>query len=297
MTETQYFSKYYSEDSTRYEDKDKFRNRVIMYLHDEVQKGSPRTTYTLCRQKLGINIPISTVDPVRHAYRYEVEKTFNQTNISVSDILDFISVVFDSWEQGKKDNETFFKKMQEQFIEKINEIFQEESMCYVLHENGLVRYYPDNEFFSLIKSTLTTLNNPNYSEQLETFNSILDDFYKNRNTESPIQKLHKFVESFSLSIVGSRFNVLNENATEEMIKKIQLLLKKSTEYTSNDISAVLHFKEQLFKWTKMCHKYRHGKGSQGHQNVPEELFNYIFSSGVSLYRMLINLDEKYSLRN
>lgn len=76
------------------------------------------------------------------------------------------------------------------------------NLCaYVLHENGRVRYYPDEEFQKLTKCTLVILNKPKYSSNLDAFNDALDDFYKNPNKESPIRKLFICIETFVLSVI------------------------------------------------------------------------------------------------
>jgi hypothetical protein len=107
--------------------------------------------------------------------------------------------------------------------------------------------------------------------------------------------LHKLVEAFILSIVRKNFKIIDSKVTETLGNIIETKLQNSDEYNSNDIDSVRHYKELIYLWNKMCHKYRHGKMDQTNHNVPPELFNNIVSHGVSIYRFLLNLDEKYEL--
>lgn len=187
-------------------------------------------------------------------------------------------------------NSLSLKEIREKYVNTINNIFSEESMCYVLHDDGCVRYYPDEEFQFLVKSTLSILEKKSYAEHLNQFNNILDEMYKKRGQESPIRSFFTLIESFVLSITKNGYKQLNAVSIDEFFK---IIISKLANYTSNDFEAIDAFKEALKSWVKMCHKYRHGKSAHVHANLPIELFDYIFSSGISNYRFLLNLNEKY----
>lgn len=161
------FSKHYSNDNNRYEDQQKFRDRILKYLEDFVNSTYPVDTSKHCRTEMGIDLDFTL------AGYYCVEDTFLKTQIS--DILDFITVVYDSLFPHLKDSINNEIKL-EAYVKEINRIFKEESMSYCLHDNGRVRYYPDEEFQKSIKSTLLLLNKPKYIDNLTTFSLVLPGF-------------------------------------------------------------------------------------------------------------------------
>lgn len=88
MDDKKLFSQYYSKDTTRYEDKEKFRNRVSMYLEDFVNVNFPENIRLKCRSKMGLDIEkILTLD-FKKEYRYAVENLFYKRPVGV--ILDFM---------------------------------------------------------------------------------------------------------------------------------------------------------------------------------------------------------------
>lgn len=169
MNDKKLFSKFYSTEVTRNEDKSKFRNRVLKYLEDHVRGGSPASINLLCRSEMGVDIKVVKGDRHAHDVKYYIEDTFG--NLDISEILDFITIVYDA-EQEYLPDSTFPKDRLDKFVKNINRIFQEESMCYVLNENGRVRYYPDEEFHQLVKSTLIILNKSKYADNLRAFNEV-----------------------------------------------------------------------------------------------------------------------------
>ncbi|HHT9910526.1 TPA: hypothetical protein ACT9LC_001692 [Legionella pneumophila] len=293
MSDEALFSQYYYPETTRYEDKDNFRNRLLMYLEDFVNSGWPGDTYRLCRYQLGITIEKSTGIDLRS--RLEVEKTFNKQEVQVSQILDFISVVYDSLLPHANDSVSSKPRLVE-LVEKVNKIFKEESMCYILNDNGRVRYYPDEEFHKLVRSTLSILNKPKYKLNLDSFNDVLEKLYQNHGKESPISEFFKCLETFVLTIVkDKKYNRLNDSSIDKLLGIIENNSQIVSIYSSNDREALQNFPAIFKKWVNMSHKYRHGKADQVNNNVPTELSNLILSQGVSIFRFLLELDDKYTL--
>lgn len=290
MTKRRLFSQHYSNDITKHTDTIKFRERIVKYLHDVINSADPLSTQKKCRQKMGITIPAfpNSLNPMKLIYA--VEDSFNKIDIKINDILDLITVTYDSWEEM---NPFSLKDIRKHYVTTINEIFDEESMCYLLHEEGCVRYYPDEEFQILVKATLAALENKIYSDHLKQFNNVLDEAYGKKNTETPIRSFFALIESFVLSIVKKEHKQLNTNSVDELHTIIK---SKITDYTSNDFEAINALLDGLKNWIKMCHKYRHGKGGHTHASVPKELFDYIFSSGISIYRFLLNINDKWQLQ-
>lgn len=294
MGDNKLFSKHYSEDSTRHEDKKKFRNRILKYLEDFVNAGWPHDTYRHCRTEMGIDLKYEQKAGNAHFHRYLVEDTFNNSDTPITDILDFISVVYDSLLPHKNELDT--EKRLITYVNEINRIFKEESMCYVLHENGRVRYYPDDEFHSLVKSTLTVLSNSKYQDNLKLFNLVLDEAYKNQGKESPIRDLFHCVEVITLSLLNNnKFKILNESSIDTLMNVITDRTKQDSSFTDNDREALSNMSNIFFKWVTMCHKYRHGKPEQSNHDVPTLQFNFIFSAGISIFRFLLEVDDKYQL--
>lgn len=290
MSDDALFSQFYFPETTRHEDKVKFRNRLLLYIEDFVNSGWPKDTYDLCRYQLGISIKRDVSG--NHLW---IEQTFNKQEIDISQILDFISVVYDSLLPHLNGSYSSQPKLNE-LIEKINRIFQEESMCYILTDNGRVRFYPDEEFHQLVKCTLSVLNKPKYKPNLDSFNDVLDELYKNHGKESPIVELFKCLETFVLTILkDKKYNRLNDNSIDKFIGMAENNNQIVNIYSSNDCEALQNFPAIFKKWVSASHKYRHGKADQVNNSVPTELFNLIFSQGVSIFRFLLELDDKYTL--
>jgi len=131
---------------------------------------------------------------------YAVERLFAKR--SMTDILDFAGVCYYALEPHQSNNPHLTESLKQYLIE-INTILREESMCYEMHSDGRVRYYPDDEFHVIIKATLVVLNKPKYQDNLKLFNNVLDDLYKNHGKESPIYEFFKCVEILALSLIGS----------------------------------------------------------------------------------------------
>lgn len=289
MSDTALFSQFYFPEITRHEDKEKFRNRLLMFLEDFCNSSWPKDTYNQCRFQLGIKIELGA-----QGYLW-VEKTFNKPAVPISQILDFISVVYDSLLPHVNGSYSSRPKLNE-LIYKVNTIFQEESMAYVLHDNGRVRFYPDEEFHQLVKCTLSLLNKPKYKSNLDTFIGALDELYKSHGKESPIAEFFKCLETFVLTIAkDKKYNRLNDSSIDKILGIINSNTQIVNIYSTNDCEALQNFPAIFKKWVTMSHKYRHGKADQVNNNVPTELSNLILSQGVSIFRFLLELDDKYTL--
>lgn len=295
MNDKKLFSQYYSSDTSRHEDKEKFRNRLLKYLEDFVNANFPQQIYLRCRSQMGLDIEKISIPSIRRPgdIHYSVEKLFYKKLIR--DILDFVTVCYDAL-APHQDSNAHLKGSLEKYIEEVNLIFREESMCYVLHSDGRVRFYPDEEFHELIKCTLECLNKPKYKTNLTAFNNVLDDAYKNYCTESPINELFKVMEAFVLSLLkNNEILILNKGSIELLMDLLTRQIQQDQEFTENDCSTVSGFSDVFRGFTSMCHKYRHGKGGQQNNKVPRPLFNLIFSMGVSVFRFLLELDDKYQI--
>ncbi len=297
MDDRKLFSQFYSADTTRNEDKPKFRNRVLKYLEDHVRSGFPNLVNKLCRSKMGIDIKSIKGDRYRDHVIWCVEDTFKGSGVSISEILDFISVVYDAEEEHIPGSSLPVSRLKD-FVDAINRIFQEESMCYVLHDNGRVRYYPDEEFHRAVKATLVVLNKPQYQDNLKLFNDVLDDLYKNHGKELPVHEFFKCVEILALSLINdNKFKILNDSSVDALMNKITDLINADSLYVAHDKEAVLSIRGIFSKWVSMCHKYRHGKADQVNNDVPAELFNFIFTVGISIFRFLLQINDKYTMKS
>lgn len=296
MSDKKLFSQIYSTDSTIHADKKKFRNRLLKYLENFVNANSPEVIYEKCRSKMGLDIekvkksiPELAFQPDRCQYVFLVEKTLD--NRPINDILDFIGICFYAIEPDQNKQPSL-----KTYIKEVNSIFREESMCYELNDNGKVQYNPDEEFHQVTKSTLILLGKPKYNDYLTVFNETLDDFYKNHGTESPITSFFKLIETFVLSIPdNNNINILNGQSVGNLISLLNKKTSKDSSFTKNDIESITGFENVLNGWVKMCNKYRHGKPEQLHDKVPKPLFNLIFSIGISIFRSLLEFDDKYEL--
>lgn len=296
MNNKKLFSAFYSTDIELHEDKIKFRNRILKYLEDFVRRSFPYQTYLKCRSEMGISL--KTIPHPQHPYEviYCIEDTFNSADTPITDILDLITVVYDSVADSLL-NSTLDKDTLETFISEVNRLFQEESMCYVIHDNGCVRFYPDEEFHQAVRCTLTILNKPAYADNLTAFNNVLEELYKHHSKESPINELFKCIETFILSIIKDKsYNRLNNSSSDKLMNKIDGYVNSDSSYAPHDKESVTIFRGILLKWVEICHKYRHGKANQVNHDVPTELFNQIFSMGISIFRFLLEMDAKYNIK-
>ncbi|MDP1603881.1 MAG: hypothetical protein Q8M03_11515 [Legionella sp.] len=294
MNNSQIFSKFYSIDTTRNEDKPKFRNRVLKYLEDFTRRCFPHATYMHCRSEMGISLKFIKNPDHPRSVIYCIEDTFNKQDTPISDILDFITIVHDS--VTSQPDSPLEKNTIAKFIDEINRIFHEESMCYVLQDNGRVRYYPDEEFHQAVKCSLLVLNKPKYTDNLKTFNNVLDGLYKNHSKESPIQEFFKCVETFTLTLINTtKPNRLNDESIKKLMVIVNSKINSDPCYATHNKEASANISNIFSNWVSMSHKYRHGKSGQTNNDVPSELFNQIFSTGISIFRWLLELDDKYQL--
>lgn len=296
MDDRKLFSQFYSTETTKNEDKEKFRLRFLKYLEDFVNHNSPQTIYLKCRSQMGLDIEKIPVPNMRRPdqHLYAVERLFAKR--PMADILDFAGVCYYALEPHQSNNPYLTKSLERYLIE-INTIFREESMCYEMHNDGRVRYYPDDEFHAAAKATLVVLNKPKYQDNLKLFNDVLDDLYKNHGKESPINEFFKCVEILALSLVGdNKFKILNDSSVDTLMNKITSHIGSDSLYAAHDKEAVLSMRGIFSKWISMCHKYRHGKADQANNDVPAELFNFIFTIGISIFRFLLQVDDKYDMK-
>jgi len=297
MDDRKLFSQFYSVDTNKYEDKPRFRLRFLKYLEDFVNHNSPQNIYLKCRAQMGLDIekiPLANARR-RDEYLYAVEKLFAER--SMFDILDFAGICYYTLEPYQADNHYLVDSLKNYLIE-VNKIFREESMCYVMHYDGRIRYYPDEEFHQTIKSTLIILNKPKYQANLKVFNDVLDDFYKNHNKESPIYEFFKCLETFALSLISDKkYNRLNDSSIDRLMTIVTDHINSDSGYMEYDREAILNIRGIFAKWTLMAHKYRHGKADQVNNDVPSELFNYIFTTGISIFRFLLEIDDKYNIKS
>ena len=270
---------------------------MLKYLEDFVNSCWAGDTYRLCRREMGIDIKKRPKERVPNQSYFCVEETFNFPGIPVKDVLDFISVVYDSLVPHLSDQAVSSKDKLDELIIQVNRIFQEESMCYVLHDNGRVRCYPDDEFHGAVKATLVALNKPKYQHNLKLFNDVLDDLYKNHSKGSPIHEFFKCVETFTLFLIDDKkVKLLNDSAVDILMSKLTSRIDSDSSYATHDKEAMSNIQRIFSKWVSMCHKYRHGKADQINNNLSSELFNFIFTIGISIFRFLLEVDDKYVIR-
>jgi len=233
MNDSQIFSKFYSIDTTRNEDKPKFRNRVLKYLEDFTRRCFPHATYMHCRSEMGISLKLIKDPNYPRSVIYCIEDTFNKQDTPIADILDFITIAHDS--VASQPDSPLEKNTIAKFIDEINRIFKEESMCYVLQDNGRIRYYPDDEFHQAVKCTLHVLNKPKYADNFKAFNIVLDDLYKNHDKESPLQELFKCVETFTLTLINTtKPNRLNDEAIKKLMGIVNIKIGSDLRYATHD---------------------------------------------------------------
>lgn len=58
MNDKKIFSKYYSSDSSRYEDKPRFRDRILKYMEDYINSEDSlgSVVFRKCRSEMGLNL-------------------------------------------------------------------------------------------------------------------------------------------------------------------------------------------------------------------------------------------------
>lgn len=81
------------------------------------------------------------------------------------------------------------------------------------------------------------------------------------------------------------------------MNKVKECIDSDSSYEAHDKEAASHIRGIFSKWVSMCHKYRHGKANQANNSVPPELFNFIFTEGISIFRFLLEINDKYAIRS
>lgn len=303
MDDNKKFSTFYSKETEKHYDSPGFRRRLLFYLEDLMNNSFPTVIAEYSRRDIGIDIKkeievLSDKYPRTSFHKYNLYKAYE--NSEIENILDLITIVFNAFSesQNKGIKPVVNNISMDDYIDIVNEIFREELLFYCLNDAGGVRFYPDEEFQANIVSTIKYLSKPKYKSYLNKINDVLDKLSKYRNTELPIREIFVCLESISLDFVKdkSKPNRLNESLIKKICGIIMENVNSDSLYSENDKLLIEeNFSGSFYEVVKMCHKYRHGKEKQDNHNVPEELFNMLFSQCINYIRLLIELDNKYSL--
>lgn len=288
MKDMKKFSVYYAKNDEIHTDTPEFRDRMLKYLEDIFNSGYLLEFYTACRKELGVEIDFR---PGQHAKvvinKYYFEEAFK--NVAIEKILNSITVIYNIIANHR---DALGDRRLEDFVRECNSILQEELISYIVYDDGRVRYYPDEEVHKQIKCTLLILAKEEYKIYLEMFNDVLDELYKNHNHESPIPQLFYLIETFILShTTGNSGNVLNKESINSFMDRVKQNVVKS--YSTEEINIFEKTREIFINWVGAANKYRHGKKDQENKAVPEELFIYLFSTGVSILRFILDMRFKF----
>ena len=276
------FSLFYSSEASIYEDKPNFRKRILKYLEDSMYCFSS-DLYQSCRRELGIDIIRL---PGNRIWIYKLEETFKEGDIKT--ILDLVTIFYncmdDYWIQRKEPNKRL--KQVTDFLATVNRILTEESMCYRINDKGEIRYFPDQEFNHVVNYTLKLIGKEKYSKYAFKLNESLSDLYQHYNSEQPIISIFRCLELLTLDLINNnKFKQLNDSLVDSLFNEVKKLIEQDSIYTPNDRKHIdCNLIQNNFKnLIKMCHKYRHSKPDQKNNDVPQEIFNYIYCKVITIW--------------
>jgi len=276
MNKAKTFSQHYHPKTEIFEDNEQFRQRFLKTIDNFFLYDGPTllsNTIRECRSYYGKDIEYTGIS------NPSFEKTFLEGKIN--ELLDLITVIYIA---AQSSNHKLYD-----LISKLNDILRDESMCYEINDKGEIRYYPDREFNEEIKYTLLSINETQNHEILKLFNDTLNELYRYKNHETPLANLFSTIESKVLSYIsGDKCNRLNKESVKEFFTQAHDndAPNKSTHYNDKSKKDI----EDIFiSWISICNKYRHGKKDQVNKKIPEELFNFLFATGVSILRFTLQI--------
>jgi hypothetical protein len=274
MTTGKRFSQIYLEHGAPTPDSTRFRNRLQAFYRKDLYNSYSSTIPITIRLELGI-----TVTTNAGGY-YDLVNFFGKEQIR--DVLDSITVIYD-----------LVKKRNAQAAEEwrlfVERTLKEENLGYRIDNNAIIHYLIDEEFERSRISVLAALENQRYAGIKAAF----EDAHRYLDTD-PIDtkaSVRSVFESIEILVK------LMAPSVHRLTKKVvQTELKEIVTTTYKDDSVAIETIDKIFdglgEWFDALHNYRHGQGKEEPVVPPLDFAVYIFSSGASFLRWLIEIDQK-----
>lgn len=280
------FSQLYKHDTKMYDDSSRFRVRFYTYL-DKIFEN-----YALAKKVqeiIGVKINFYA--------RYDIENFINSANIK--DVLDTITICYELLKDTKNIRNNYKpgigynrnQKLQEELITFINQCFLEENLCYIVDENGIAHFNPDEEFHYLKNSTLRILQDKRYVSVVHEFKKVYKALDSGPgHAKDAIGNLFKSTETlFRLLCNNDDIKNLSSNPIAKYLPKIAEKVYQVKDQTT--LSVVNQKIEEFKKWTDSAQPYRHGQATEDIDEPPLSLAILIISTGASFLRWLALLGQ------
>jgi hypothetical protein len=171
----------------------------------------------------------------------------------------------------------------------VTRVFHEESLGYVMDDNGGVRFSIDAEYERNRFSVIDGLAGVRYGAVRAAAENAFKRMDGKPDTKAAVREMFEAAETLCKLIAST-----NEDLDERMVQK-RLKPIASRAYASVDPSAQ-SFAEQVLegfvKWVNAGHKYRHGPKTEEPRAPTLELAVFYLSNGAAFIRFLIDLDAR-----
>lgn len=268
------FSQLYLERDTPGADSVRFRNRLQSFYWNNLYNSSWHEITNAIQQELGV--VLSWEDGYLKLRRFF-------TNEELRDILDSITLIYNAVKAQRKPD------LAEQWRSFVEQALKEENLCYRIDKKAVVHYLVDEEFERSRISVLKALENQRYAgikAAFEDSHRYLDT--DPIDTKASVRSMFESIEILVKLMVPS-VPRLTKNVIKTELKKIV-----TTAY--RDDSVAIETIEKIFnglgEWVDALHNYRHGQGKEEPVVPPLDFAIYVFSSGASFLRWLIEIDQK-----
>lgn len=276
IPEGQLFTHVYCERGTPLQDSEQFRRRIGKFCKYLTSEYNFKLAEWL-EQETGLVIGWV-------AYERDIIGLFSNAEIKI--MLNSITLV---WRFLIADIANKYTKLDAQkWYGFVKRALSEENMGYQLDEYCGVHYLIDKEFEINRISAIRCLQDPKYTTVIVAFEDAHRHLDSNPpDTKAAVRSLFESIEILVKQMTNT--NRLNKRIVKERLKEIAVGICE-TDTTAQEV--VTHLFDGFAEWVDGMHNYRHGQDSPEPVAPPMDLAVYIFSSGTSFLRWLVEIDKQ-----
>jgi len=265
------FSLLYLDRSKTLRDSKKFRNRLAALYWESLHSYEDSIVKAIERE-IGAKVPFGMSS-------YIVSQFFEQSELR--DLLDSITVIYKTLKDRGQ------RLVAESWKSFVKRTISEENLGYRLDDECGVHFFVDEEFERNRFSTLTVLEDPQYSG----IRAAYDASYKYLDadpidTKGAVRSMFESIEILVKQMVETK--ILNKWVVENTLKN-KCLKAYEADLTAKNVASKMF--DGFAQWVDSVHNYRHGQVGNEPVSPPESLAIYIISSGTAFLRWLVCLNN------
>jgi FtsZ-binding cell division protein ZapB len=274
MEEGKRFSLLYLQRSAPARDSIRFRNRLAAYYWDHVYKIFDEHCRKIIQKETGAEIPFLM------GSGYSIAQFIKKNDLR--DVLDSITLIYSVMQS------MYYKGDAEAWKKFVSRVFIEENIGYKLDSKCGVHYYIDEEFERNRYATLSVLDGTAYSGVRAAYEDAYRYMDNNpMDTKAAVRSIFESLEILVKQMVETKN--LNKWIVENTLKEKSLALYTEDETARKVVSQLF---DGFAHWVDGLHNYRHGQVSDEPVAPTEDMAIYVLSSGSSLLRWLIEINDR-----